>query len=687
MRNVNKLLWLALLVMGSYWAGAQNLTWTQEPSYHSQVFSNASFAIGNDVYVMGGYYGPYTGYPATMEHQVWDFNTVSNTWTRKADFPGIATYGGKGFTIGSYGYLVSGWDSTGSGSGPNTTWQYDPATDTWTAKAAFPGSTRYTTATFAVAGKGYVACGFSPYKKDVYCYDPASDSWSQKADFPGTARQDLPCFVIGNYAYAGMGATSNGMGGYFLESDFYKYDPATDTWTRLGNFPGDAISGGFSFVINDEGYVMNGNNQNSVLYNSPVGSNNKVWKYTPATDTWSLWGIFPTAATFGGMYTSCNGAGYMGQGGYNFALSSVANYFYRLGPGTAPYSCNVTLNKYQISNAVYNFQASGNFSPTAEITWNFGDGQTGTGTSVIHNYTAVGHYPVVVIVHDTASSCSNSATDSVVITNINNCSVSILNTNYGELYTLSTIVTGGAGPYHYAWTNPADSTFISTSPDPVVTIPYYTPATYCVSVTDTTGCVASACTTIADTPIVYTPCQIYLVVYPDPNIPGAYYSVLYTTGAGNLSYMWDFGDGTTSNLQFPTHTYAVPGNYTVCLTVSDGAGCSFSFCDSSFYAYKYGGGPMQQFSVARQVTLGLHDVSGDHAISLYPNPASKEISIVTNGQKLEEAALYNMNGQLLATADLSRGKINVEALPDGIYVVEVKANGSSTKMKFAKVSK
>ena len=239
MTNVRKLLLLPLLLLGSFWSRGQNLTWTQEPSYHAEVFSNSSFAIGNDVYVMGGYYGPYTGYPASMEHQVWDFNTISNTWTRKADFPGIATYGGKGFTIGNYGYLVSGWDSTGSGSGPNTTWQYDPASDTWTTKAAFPGSTRYTTATFAVGGKGYVACGFSPYKRDVFCYDPATDTWAQKADFPGSARQDLPCFVIGNYAYVGMGATSNGMGGYFLESDFYKYDPAGDTWTRLNNFPGE----------------------------------------------------------------------------------------------------------------------------------------------------------------------------------------------------------------------------------------------------------------------------------------------------------------------------------------------------------------------------------------------------------------------------------------------------------------
>jgi PKD repeat protein len=145
-----------------------------------------------------------------------------------------------------------------------------------------------------------------------------------------------------------------------------------------------------------------------------------------------------------------------------------------------------------ISNAVYNFQATGNFSPMAVITWNFGDGQTGTGTSVIHNYTVIGRYTVTVNVNDTADACTNSATDSVTITNINNCSVILQNTNYGTTNTLSTVVTSGTGPYQYQWSCNSDSTFSSTSPDPVVNVPYNTPTTYCVTVTDTTGCVASA---------------------------------------------------------------------------------------------------------------------------------------------------------------------------------------------------
>ncbi|AIY14447.1 DUF5018 domain-containing protein [Cellulophaga baltica] len=37
----------------------------------------------------------------------------------------------------------------------------------------------------------------------------------------------------------------------------------------------------------------------------------------------------------------------------------------------------------------------------------------------------------------------------------------------------------------------------------------------------------------------------------------------------NLTYMWDFGDTTTSNLINPTHSYTTAGTYTVALTVTD----------------------------------------------------------------------------------------------------------------------
>jgi PKD repeat protein len=43
---------------------------------------------------------------------------------------------------------------------------------------------------------------------------------------------------------------------------------------------------------------------------------------------------------------------------------------------------------------------------------------------------------------------------------------------------------------------------------------------------------------------------------------------------GPTAWLWDFGDGTTSTLQNPSHTYAKTGHYTVTLAASNSAGTS-----------------------------------------------------------------------------------------------------------------
>lgn len=61
----------------------------------------------------------------------------------------------------------------------------------------------------------------------------------------------------------------------------------------------------------------------------------------------------------------------------------------------------------------------------------------------------------------------------------------------------------------------------------------------------------------------------------------------------NLTYSWDFGDGNTDNNAAPVHTYANPGVYYVCLSVTDSLiNCNATFCDS-VYVGNTGNGPGQ----------------------------------------------------------------------------------------------
>ncbi|GAB5538503.1 MAG: hypothetical protein Salg2KO_06060 [Salibacteraceae bacterium] len=56
-------------------------------------------------------------------------------------------------------------------------------------------------------------------------------------------------------------------------------------------------------------------------------------------------------------------------------------------------------------------------------------------------------------------------------------------------------------------------------------------------------------------------------------------TVSFTDESANFptDWDWDFGDGNTDNVQHPTHTYALPGNYNVCLVASNSAGAD-SIC-------------------------------------------------------------------------------------------------------------
>ncbi len=49
-----------------------------------------------------------------------------------------------------------------------------------------------------------------------------------------------------------------------------------------------------------------------------------------------------------------------------------------------------------------------------------------------------------------------------------------------------------------------------------------------------------------------------------------------------LTYLWDFGDNTTSTAANPTHLYTAEGVYSVCLTATDFYGCDSTFCREDY---------------------------------------------------------------------------------------------------------
>ncbi len=128
----------------------------------------------------------------------------------------------------------------------------------------------------------------------------------------------------------------------------------------------------------------------------------------------------------------------------------------------------------------------------------------------------------------------------------------------------------GSGSYTYQWDDPSSSTSAS--------IMVSDPGTYCVSVTDASGCSGTEChvVQIDTTP---PPCDIEAFVNLQATgggggnrMSGEVLEATYTGGAAPVTYLWDDPSASTSS----TITVATDGTY--CVTITDANGCTASDC-------------------------------------------------------------------------------------------------------------
>lgn len=145
---------------------------------------------------------------------------------------------------------------------------------------------------FSVMGKGYLFGGQDTAEvihKDLWAYDPSTDTWAQKADLPGSARRDAVSFVIGNYAYVGTGMDSVSAPVGLTLKDFWRYNPLTNAWTAIADFPGMGGNGVYfstGFAVEGKGYICGGKTGSST-YSS------QLWEYKPSNDQWIPRAVFP----------------------------------------------------------------------------------------------------------------------------------------------------------------------------------------------------------------------------------------------------------------------------------------------------------------------------------------------------------------------------------------------------------
>jgi gliding motility-associated-like protein len=211
---------------------------------------------------------------------------------------------------------------------------------------------------------------------------------------------------------------------------------------------------------------------------------------------------------------------------------------------------------------------------TITYKWDFGDGGNSIATNPVHTYTTAGTFNVRLIA-ESDQGCIDT------ITKNNSLSIGNFNSNFsfrdsvciGDTvkFTNQSIPVPGSATWYFG----DGTTSITANPIKI----FSTTGAYTVKLVNNYGaCVDSSIKTIN---VISNP--VPNIIVNDSISCRAPFTVNFSnTTAGAKQWLWDFGDGTISTQQNPSHTYTVEGNYTVKLTVQLSAGCSGTLTKTNF---------------------------------------------------------------------------------------------------------
>lgn len=228
-------------------------TWSSAAPLPDTIYGAGSTIIGNKIYVVGGCNN---GSPTGFKNTLYIYDIDSNSWSTGAIYPG----GPKEYicAVALNGKLyASGGDGNNAGSVwiKNDLFEYNPETDTWTAKQSMPVPKSYH-GMVAVNGKIYAIGGAensATLSKSVFEYDINTDSWTEKAAMPNS-RILFASTAKGNNIYI-IGGTSAVNAA--TEKTVYIYNVDTDTWTS-GEDTLSARLGAKSVLYGNDIYLMGG---------------------------------------------------------------------------------------------------------------------------------------------------------------------------------------------------------------------------------------------------------------------------------------------------------------------------------------------------------------------------------------------------------------------------------------------
>ena len=440
---------------------------------------------------------------------------------------------------------------------------------------------------------GYVSVCLSTYDSLSNCQNSFCDSVLVSGASAATCNVSIGYQVNGSsVSFSPVQATSNivaynwwfGNGTTSTQSNpFYTYPNAgTYTVSLVAQFANGCVD-----TVNTTVTIANtstcnaqftytqsgGGNVNFINQSTPVGNSSTPWisYYWSYGDGSTYWGGNNSHTyTSNGTYQACvwvidSSTGCSDSYCMNIIIMNIN-----------PSTCNAQFSVASNNNGLvtFNNQSTGGTSGLTSYYWSFGNGNTlytYSNQLTTAQYTVTGQYQVCLTMIDSANGCSDSYCTSVGVQVAQGCNASFSTYDSSGTYYFSPAA-GNAATYSWDF---GDGT---TSTSAYTTHQYNSFGIYSVCLTvQMNGATCTSCDTI-----LYfgsSPCNADFFAYVDTNATGIVYFSNNSTGNFTNAY-WSFGDGNSSTLFNPVHTYSQQGTYTACLTVYNNSGCQASYCDT-----------------------------------------------------------------------------------------------------------
>ncbi len=288
---------------------------------------------------------------------------------------------------------------------------------------------------------------------------------------------------------------------------------------------------------------------------------------------------YPTAGTFTVTLTVTDNQGGVGTQTLDIDVSTDPN----IAP-TAQLSASATSGTTPLT-VDFDGSASSDLDGTiVGYSWNFGNGQSGSGTNPSVTYSIPGSYTVTLTVTDNRGATSVATTTVVVSKPPNQSPTAALaaTPSTGTAPLLVQLSSAGSSDADgaitsYAWNFGNGQT--GTGPSPSVV--YTTPGVYTITltVTDNDGATNAKSTSVTVNAANVAPTAVIQATPTSGSAP----LVVQVNGANSsdpdgsiVSYAWDFGNGQTATGATASVTYTTTGTFTLRLTVTDNRGATKS---------------------------------------------------------------------------------------------------------------